>query len=86
MTFMKMVKRYQIYIKVICDAIFICIYWWCVWRTFALWLSIFNEGSLPIGTLIANLTGAFLMGLIGTLAISLFQRYPLIKRQLPLVS
>ncbi|MBU5270633.1 fluoride efflux transporter CrcB [Staphylococcus caprae] len=44
-------------------------------------LSIFNEGSsLPIGTLIANLTGAFLMGLIGTLAISLFQRYPLVKK------
>ena len=43
-------------------------------------LSIFNEGSsLPIGTLIANLTGAFLMGLIGTLAISLFQRYPSLK-------
>ena len=54
---------------------------------FCVMASIFNEGSsLPIGTLIANLTGAFLMGLIGTLAISLFQRYPSLKAILPLVS
>lgn len=36
--------------------------------------------SLPIGTLIANLVGAFLMGYLSTVGIQLFQKYPLIKK------
>lgn len=44
-------------------------------------LSHFNHGqTFPIGTLIANLGGAFLMGLITALIINTFNEYPLIKK------
>lgn len=44
-------------------------------------LSNFNHGNtFPIGTLIANLGGAFLMGLITALIINTFNQYPLIKK------
>lgn len=44
-------------------------------------LSNFNHGqTFPIGTLIANLGGAFLMGLITALIIKTFNEYPLIKK------
>ena len=37
-------------------------------------LSMLNEGStIPLGTFVANLLGAFLMGSIGALSLSLFK-------------
>lgn len=44
-------------------------------------LSFFNHGhSLPIGTLTANIIGAFLMGFFAALSIKLFQTHPLFKK------
>lgn len=49
-------------------------------------LSMLNEGStFPLGTFVANLLGAFLMGSIGALSVSLFKSHPNIKKGLPLV-
>ena len=43
--------------------------------------STLNDSSgFPLGTFIVNLLGAFLMGLIGTLTITLFKKYPLVKK------
>lgn len=43
--------------------------------------STLNDSSgFPLGTFLVNLLGAFLMGLIGTLTITLFKRYPLVKK------
>lgn len=43
--------------------------------------STLNDNSgFPLGTFLVNLLGAFLMGLIGTLTITLFKRYPLVKK------
>lgn len=39
-----------------------------------------NTAAFPLGTLIVNVLGAFLMGFVGTLAITFFKRYPLIKK------
>lgn len=44
-------------------------------------ISFFNIGfSLPIGTLIANIIGAFLMGLLTNWSLTLFKDYPDIKK------
>ena len=44
-------------------------------------LSFFNHGhQLPIGTLTANIIGAFLMGFFTALTIKLFQSHPLFKK------
>lgn len=45
-------------------------------------LSFCNNGSttLPIGTFIANLLGALLMGFLGTLAVTYFRNNPQLKR------
>ena len=46
-------------------------------------LSMLNEGStIPLGTFVANLLGAFLMGSIGALSLSLFKTHPNIKKGL----
>ena len=46
-------------------------------------LSMLNEGStFPLGTFVANLLGAFLMGSIGALSVSLFKTHPNIKKGL----
>lgn len=46
-------------------------------------LTFINDGSaLPIGTLIANLIGAFFMGFLSTITIKLFKDNPLIKKGL----
>lgn len=43
--------------------------------------STLNDSSgFPLGTFLVNLLGAFLMGLFGTLTITLFERYPLVKK------
>lgn len=45
-------------------------------------LSMLNEGStIPLGTFVANLLGAFLMGSIGALSLSLFKTHPNIKKR-----
>lgn len=46
-------------------------------------LSNLNDATtFPTGTFIANLIGAFLMGFIGTLSITFFKNYPLVKKGL----
>lgn len=43
--------------------------------------SFLNDGQhLPIGTLIANIIGAFLMGFFTALSIKLFKTHPLLKK------
>lgn len=39
-----------------------------------------TDGGFPIGTLIANLTGAFVMGLLTALTISFFSNHPTLKK------
>lgn len=38
-----------------------------------------TDGGFPIGTLIANLTGAFVMGLLTALTIAFFSNHPTLK-------
>ena len=48
--------------------------------------SFINQSSIfPIGTLIANLSGAFLMGYLSVVMIKLFKDHPKIKKVLQLV-
>ena len=48
--------------------------------------SFMNQSSIfPIGTLIANLSGAFLMGYLSVVMIKLFKDHPKIKKVLQLV-
>lgn len=44
-----------------------------------------TDGGFPIGTLIANLTGAFVMGLLTALTIAFFQTIRPLKKLLRLV-
>lgn len=39
-----------------------------------------TDGGFPIGTLIANLTGAFVMGLLTALTIAFFSNHPTLKK------
>lgn len=39
-----------------------------------------TDGGFPIGTLIANLTGAFVMGLLTALTIEFFSNHPTLKK------
>ncbi|SUK53526.1 CrcB family protein [Staphylococcus aureus] len=39
-----------------------------------------TDGGFPIGTLVANLTGAFVMGLLTALTIAFFSNHPTLKK------
>ncbi|MCI2775082.1 fluoride efflux transporter CrcB [Staphylococcus petrasii] len=46
-------------------------------------ISLLNDGTtFPIGTLIANLVGAFLMGYLSTIIIQYFKDHPMFKKGL----
>ncbi|CAC7195079.1 CrcB family protein [Staphylococcus aureus] len=53
-------------------------YFYTIIRTLSSFLN--TDGGFPIGTLIANLTGAFVMGLLTALTIAFFSNHPTLKK------